>query len=131
MEEFEPGFRVVTGETAQVCLQTSIDHLSLPVRLRMVCGAELELGALHPKDFFPEMANKNLVPIRDNGFRYPVESAYLDSKSVGQGFCREVSRQSKEVPIFGEPIQDNPNHSMAMGVGKPGDKVHGQVFPNL
>ena len=62
-EEFAPLGWFVMNEAEQILLQSAVEHLRLAVALRMVGSAHPQLGPTKPKEFTPELADEDGVPI--------------------------------------------------------------------
>ena len=78
-----------------------IDDFYMAIRLRVVCGIELQFGNRHPEKILPEVVDEDRVSITNNGLGHPVE---LDN-AFHKFFCH-MYMISQVVPWPHDPLTE-------------------------
>ena len=78
-----PFCRLLMNKGLQVLLECSVDHLGLPICLRVIGGAHTQLGTLQLEELMPESAQKNGIPVRNEASQGTMKLAYCLGKHSG------------------------------------------------
>ena len=104
-----PSLGTSMGEATEKGFEALVHLLRLPVRLRVVGGAQAKFSAGIAKKFLPEVTRENRIPIRDNGLRKPmnwVDALHEQLSHSGSGV--RVGKRQK-MSELGHPVDQNPD----------------------
>jgi hypothetical protein len=81
-----PLIGLLVCKAAKILLNATIDDFCLPIGLRMVSGAHLQLCARHFEEFSPKMTDKHWIPIADNRLRHARKFDYASNECFSHQF---------------------------------------------
>jgi hypothetical protein len=70
------------GEAPQICFQELVDNFGLTINLGMIGSVEMQLGALEPEQFFPEVACESWITVKDYRVGHSMEFEDIVHKNL-------------------------------------------------
>lgn len=116
-------------KASKKCFQTAVHHLGLPIRLRVVSSAHLELSSLQFKELPPKDSYKNWVMVTQNRSWNAMEIHNLLGEHLHNYLGSIRMFESDKVAILGESIHYNQNCFEAFGFRESLDEIHGYLLP--